>query len=65
MVTLPPAGTGTVIVSPASFPMTREVSSVLYFGIAAAYVIVNHRRWNSKPERTAGNILKVSYSVLC
>ena len=34
--TLLPAGIGTTIVSPASFPMTRDVSSVLYFGTAGA-----------------------------
>ena len=63
--TLVPAGTGTTVVSQASFPMTREVSSALYFVIIATYVNVNHRVGeNTKPERTGGNILKVSYNVL-
>ena len=37
IVILLPAGTGSTVVSPASFPMTSEVSSALYFGIRATW----------------------------
>ena len=41
MLTLLPAGIGTTVVSPASFPMTREVSSALHFGITGTWVITD------------------------
>jgi len=62
-----PAGIGKTVVSPASFPMARVVSSALYFTMAGAW---NHQRKimatlrSARPQLTTGNILMVSYNVL-
>jgi len=68
MTTQPPAGIGSTVVSPAPFPMTRVVSSALYFGMIYAWdyhqrkVMATPR--SARPQLTGGNILSVSYNVL-
>ena len=68
-VNLVPAGTGSEVVSPASFPTTSTVSSALRFGTTGAWNNCKRRSVavpkSVQPRLTTGKILKVSFIVLC
>ena len=63
-----PAETGSIVVPPAPFPITRVVSSALYFGMKVTW---DHRqrKFMETPKSarlwlTGGNTRRVSYNVL-